>query len=548
MASFTVARSCGVIVAALLVLLPAGAYAANPSTVQKQIDELQRAVDEQKAQLATQQRMLEQQAAIIEQLKKESAGDSAEEANAKALADIQKKLDEQKLKQQEAPKVAMSNGRPTISSSDGRYTFSPRAVVQFDMAKHGDGVEGPLASDYRRGSVGGAGNRETNAARDLSNSAYFRRARFGFEGTLARDWDYRVLLELGGSGTEGPTRINDAYVIYSGFAPFRFQLGAFSPPANMDDGTSVEDSLLIERATPAELSRTLGGADGRIGLGVRSGGKRWMGALTFTSRTVNDAEVFDSQFAALGRFGYLAATSSDYNIHVGANATHVFQPPDAGSSAAGARYGIRFRDRPEIRVDSTRLIDSNTIDADSAYSAGVEFGANYKNFFMQAENFWYGISRRAPSTLDDPSFEGYYVEGSWLITGESRRYNMTNGSFQGPKALKPFSGKKGGPGAWELALRFSHTDLNFHEGSDGTAAAADSVRGGVQDILSFGVNWYPISNLKFMLNVLHIDVDRLNPAGPGNLTPFGPAPGTPPIGVDIGQDLNVYALRSQFAF
>ena len=45
-----------------------------------------------------------------------------------------------------------------------------------------------------------------------------------------------------------------------------------------------------------------------------------------------------------------------------------------------------------------------------------------------------------------------------------------------------------------------------------------------------------------------IDADRLNPAGPGNLTPFGAAPGTPPLGVQIGQDLNVYALRSQYAF
>jgi phosphate-selective porin OprO/OprP len=43
-------------------------------------------------------------------------------------------------------------------------------------------------------------------------------------------------------------------------------------------------------------------------------------------------------------------------------------------------------------------------------------------------------------------------------------------------------------------------------------------------------------------------VNRLNPAGPGNLTPFGPAPATPPNGVQIGQDLNVIALRSQFSF
>jgi len=62
------------------------------------------------------------------------------------------------------------------------------------------------------------------------------------------------------------------------------------------------------------------------------------------------------------------------------------------------------------------------------------------------------------------------------------------------------------------------------------------------------VNWYLNTNVKLMFNYLHIDVDRLNPAGPDNLTPFGSSPATPPLGVDIGQSLDVYALRSQFSF
>jgi len=70
-----------------------------------------------------------------------------------------------------------------------------------------------------------------------------------------------------------------------------------------------------------------------------------------------------------------------------------------------------------------------------------------------------------------------------------------------------------------------------------------SVRGGEQSILGAGVNWYMNSNVKLMFNYLHIDVDRLNHAGPDNLTPFGPSPATPPLGAEIGQSLDVYALR-----
>jgi phosphate-selective porin OprO/OprP len=291
----------------------------------------------------------------------------------------------------------------------------------------------------------------------------------------------------------------------------------------------------------------LGSADGRIGLGVRGNGARWTGSLTFTTRTFADAEVFDSQMAAVGRFGLLAASGDDYNVHLGANGTWVFSPADQGSSATGARYPIRFRDRPEIRVDSTRFIDTGPIDADSAYAAGLEFAANWKNWYLQAEDFWFGIKRRDPTVLPDPDFGGYYVQGSWVFSGESRRYNMATGAYQSPRPRVPFTSKTG-YGAWELAARYSQMDLDFHDGLTGLAATADSVRGGAQSIWTLGVNWYPIPNVRLMLDWLHIDVDRLNPAGVGNTQPFGAAPGTPPVGVQIGQDFNVYALRSQYSF
>jgi len=415
-----------------------------------------------------------------------------------------------------------------------------------DGAMYGESPAGPLNTDYRRGSVGGLPNRENTAARDFSDGFYVRRVRFGVEGTIARDFNYRLLLELGGAGTEGPTRINDAWIAYTGFAPFTFQLGAFSPPANMDDGTTPEDLPFIERASSSELSRTLAGADGRIGFAVKANGARWMSSLALTTRTVNDAEVFDVQAAAVGRAGFLVATGNDYNVHVGASGSYVFSPADQGQGTVPL-HPLRFRDRPEIRVDSVRLIDTGSIDADSASVYGLEFGANWKSFYLQGEHFWYDISRPASANLPDPEFTGYYVQGSWMLTGESRRYNATTGSFQNPRPLVPFS-PNGGWGAWELAARYSRMNLNFEEGPAGSAALPGSVRGGDQQVWTLGVNWFPNPNVKVMLNYLLIDVNRLNPAGPGNTQPFGAAPNTPPNGVEIGQDLDVIALRTQFSF
>jgi phosphate-selective porin OprO/OprP len=512
---------------------------ADDATLQKQVETLRAAIEAQRAQLDAQAKLLETQQAQLEALTKQMQ-------QPKVAAQEAPKQEAPKMAAQEAPKVTFANNRPTITSADGRSSIAFRSNVQLDGAMYGESSAGPLTTDFRRGSVGGTPNRENTAARDFSDGFYFRRARFGVEGTMAKDFNYRLLLELGGSGTEGPTRINDAWIAYNGFAPFSFQLGAFSPPANMDDGTSPEDLPFLERATASELSRSLGGADGRLGLGVKASGARWMSALTFTTRTVNDAEVFDTQLAAVGRAGFLVATSDDYNLHLGASGTYVFRAADQGLGTT-PQHPLRFRDRPEIRVDSVRLVDTGSLDAEHASSYGLEFGGNWKSFYLQGEHFWFDVDRPATAALPDPDFKGYYLQGSWIVTGERRRYNPVTGSFQNPRPMVPFSGN-GGFGAFELAARYSRMNLNFMEGLEGAAAATGAVRGGDQAITTLGVNWFPNPNIKVMLNYLMIDVDRLNPAGPGNTTPFGAAPNTPPVGVQIGQDLDVIALRSQFSF
>ena len=514
---------------------------ASPGAANTSNEELARQLQVLQETLAEQQRLLAQQAAEIERLRKQVEG------SAGADAKVEEQARAAKLAAQDAPKITMNGPRPTITSADGRNSFAPRVIVHMDAADYREDREGPVAIDFRRGSVGGAGNREINSARDFSDGAYFRRARLGFEGQIARDFNYRLMLELAGAGTEGPTRINDAWIAYSGWAPFTIQLGAFSPPANMDDGTSVDSLAFIERASPAELSRALGGGDGRLGLGVRGAGQRWMSSITLTNRAVNDAEVFDAQLAVVSRFGASLLTSADYNLHAGVNGTWVFEPADQGSSATGARTPARFRERPEIRVDSTRLIDTGSIDADAAHVAGLEFGANWRNFYVQAEHFWYGVERPEAAPFDDPDFAGYYLQGSWLITGESRRYDPATGAFQAPRPFVPVT-SSGGLGAWELALRYSHADLNHPAGVAGLIAPPDAVRGGEQSIWSLGLNWTLNPNVRLLFNYLRIDVDRLNPASLATPQPFGAPPATPTVGAQIGQELDVFALRSQFSF
>ncbi|MBN8644282.1 MAG: hypothetical protein J0L61_03460, partial [Planctomycetes bacterium] len=203
------------------------------------------------------------------------------------------------------------------------------------------------------------------------------------------------------------------------------------------------------------------GADGRFGVGMRAGGERWLGALTFTGRPVNDPESFDSQSAVVGRLGGLVISHPDHAVHLGVNGTYLLHAPDQSSSAA-LRYPVRFRDRPELREDSTRLVDSGAIDAAHAYAAGLEFAAHWKNLQLQAENYWYGIERRE-SPLPDPRFGGWYVEASWVLTGERRRYTPATAAYQGPNtpgaAPTPAAPSAAAP-LWNAPIRHMNSETN----------------------------------------------------------------------------------------
>jgi phosphate-selective porin OprO/OprP len=418
------------------------------------------------------------------------------------------------------PKVSLANLRPQIATADGDFEFALRSVVQFDAAHY---HVSPLRADN-----------------DLSSGANFRRARLGFDATAFRDWNVALWGEFGGSGGESPT-LNQAYLEYAGLRPFgrnvdlRLRVGAWAMPAGLEDATSNTESVFLERGAIAELVRGLDAGEGRTGAGLFLNGKRWYASGVLTGKVVGvpTTPEYGQQEGFVTRVALNPLHGRDYDLHLGGNVQGVIKPADT-AAGAGVAEAVRLRERPELRVDGTRLVDAGNIAADGLTIYGLEGGASFRNFYAAGEGYRIDVSRTAvgasPSPFD-PSFSGWYVQGAWTLTGEHRTWSGASGGFRGVRPAKPLDPKAGTWGAWEVGARYSVLDLNDHAGVAGSAAPFGGVRGGEQKITTVGLNWYPNSVVRFLLDCQWARIERLNATGG-----------------DIGEHVDTVSFRSQFAF
>jgi len=155
---------------------------------------------------------------------------------------------------------------------------------------------------------------------------------------------------------------------------------------------------------------------------------------------------------------------------------------------------LQYRARPEVHVDS-RLVDTGVLaSCEQALLLAPELAVVYGPFSLQAEYFMADVSRTAP--LEDVSFGGYYVYGSFFVTGESRNYKTATGAFDRVRPNANLFGDDGGFGAIELAVRYSTIDL-----------IDKVVLGGKETNITAGVNWYLNPNMRIMLDYINASIN-----------------------------------------
>ncbi len=331
---------------------------------------------------------------------------------------------------------------------------------------------------------------------DLKSGTEIRRARLEMLGTVWRDWDFKLQYDFTDSGADG---FRDAYIRYTGFKPYGvtgITVGQFKEPFSLEELTSSNYISFMERALPNVFAPKRA-----RGLGVHT---VWEDTVTAAAGVFGegvDSDDFNADdesegWGGSGRVTVAPIHTPDRVVHVGGSAS--WRTPDE------ARM-VRFRQRPESHVTDVRLVDTGEFAAHDFTSYGAEAAVVYGPLSLQGEFIGTSVNRERVGGLPDVGFSGWYVFGSWFLTGESRPYEFETGTFGN---LKPRSiVGKGGYGAWELLARYSSLDL-----SDG------DIDGGDEKDVTLGLNWYPNSNLRLLLNyvwVADVEGGPFNGARPG---------------------------------
>ena len=469
------------------------------------------------------------------------------------------------------------NGRATFASGDGRFTMAIRARMQADFG------------GFMQDSVHPAGFAGPS---DLSSGAVMRRAYFGIEGKAYNDFWYEIRLNAGGSdggnnptctaattitspaggaatstcsvasiepAGEGDPLLNKMVITYVGIPNWHFNVGVIEPSFMMEGTTSSANLTWLERPEIENIAAdSFGAGDSRRGIevGYSKTDTFWAGDnvafdVAFTGGKTGSAAGHgnggDEQSQLLGRVVDRFWSDGISNIQVGASLAKVLY---SGNAAGGGSQTLRFRERPEIRIDGTRLIDTGAIGAKTGEMMAFDLEGNWQSLYFEGEWAKFVMDRQcgaittaglpsctsSTAVIDHPTFEGFTLGAAWLITGETKSYTPnavaeTQAGFQAPVPSRPFSLDGNSWGAWELTVRYSDTDLNWHSTQTAGTGQLAGIVGGDQRVVALGVNWYLNRNVRVILND---NIVKVKKGVIGNLN-------------RDNQDLNIVGLRVQYA-
>ena len=305
----------------------------------------------------------------------------------------------------------------------------------------------------------------------------FRRLRFFFSGTIYNNVEFKLNVDFAG----GEARLKDAYIGVKKIPIVgTIRVGHVKEPHRFDALSSSKYFTFMERAIPADFGNE------------RNNGILLMNdfldkKLSIQTGVFRNADAFgndesaDNDVAWTSRITSLVINKEDKEqlLHLGASYSH--RKPD--------REEYKISIRPKSHLSRKYITTGNIPGVETTQVINLEAAYSHGPFSIQAEYMNLGVDQNYEGISTKYNFKNYYAQASYFITKEHRPFINSYETFG---RLKPknnvFNGEKGA-GAWEVALRYTNTDLNSKD-----------IYGGQQEDITLGVNWYLNPATRIMLN------------------------------------------------
>lgn len=325
--------------------------------------------------------------------------------------------------------LAETKGGVTIKTEDGRFEAKFGGRIHLD-------TNTPLDDD------------QDNADEGIDEQrfdSYFRRARLTLEGK-AYGWSYKFENDFAGQDDASGSGFREMW-IGTKVAGANLRIGQAKPYRGMEELTSSNEVSFMERPF-ATATSIYGGRQYLTGLFLDGSGENWgWGLAGYNLRSGAENGDETDGFGGTARVYFAPVMNKDSGtfFHIGAVAS--LDNPTNGETAAASSARYAGRSGP-----SGSLGDTATVDEQATY--GLELAGTIGSFYAQGEYAAATFSEAAGAATpgDDVDVNTYYVQSSWMLTGESKPYDVKKGVFKSPKPKNAY-------GAWEAKVRYDVIEL-----------------------------------------------------------------------------------------
>jgi phosphate-selective porin OprO/OprP len=382
--------------------------------------------------------------------------------------------------------------------------------------KTADGYEIGLKGlfQYQYEGYSGDTTNPSNGSEFLPDMNAWRRKEINLYGKTPWGLDFNIGYDVTIRGGVPATGWIDNFIRYTNKDAGEFRIGQFKTPVGWEETISSSATTFLERSLPVQATNM----GRRIGADwTYTGIKDWLFYLAyFSGGDLNGDNDGDGPAARVvwtpfNRQPGAGSREESNVLHLGLAWSQEDRDETKDGRGVITPPQARFRARPESGMTGTRLIDSGNLNYPGDIDRlGLEFAWIHGPLLVQAEYLTFSADPRGKPSYDG---DGYYISGSWVLTGESRPYSK--GTIGNVRPVHDW-------GAFEVALRYSSLDLN-----DGP------VLGGKEDNWTVGANWYLGQHFKVQANYIWANSTKY----------YG---GT--IKKDVDVDPRIFEARLQIAF